>query len=322
MKKQVKNLCLAAVVLAVLGGIYAIVSKQEPESTAVSIEPLASLTVTDLTYSNAQGQWHFVKDGDTWSNADDADCPLNSDAVQDLVNSLQELTAARRFDQPDQDADYGLDVPDYTVTLSDGNTEVTLTARTQDTVTYLKTSADDTVYASTTGVPESLANGLTDWIAYENIPYATESALTQIVWNDTTIERVDTTTDQTESTQDASSSTDDEEQASQWRITDSNGTRTVTQDTTMDTFLDAVRNLYVIDCADYNIQTVEQKQAYGLDSPNTLQVTYTTSDGTASYQLAIGTSNGTDGYYAMLNENGIVLVLEGESVDHLRSISI
>ena len=132
MKKQVKNLCLAAVVLAVLGGIYAIVSKQEPESTAVSIEPLASLTVTDLTYSNAQGQWHFIKDGDTWSNADDADCPLNSDAVQDLVNSLQELTAARRFDQPDQDADYGLDVPDYTVTLSDGNTEVTLTARTQD----------------------------------------------------------------------------------------------------------------------------------------------------------------------------------------------
>lgn len=320
MKKQVKNLCIAAAILAVLGGIYVAVSRQEPESTAIAIEPLTTLNVTDLTYSNAEGQCHFIKDGDSWTNAEDASCPLDSSAVQNLVNSLQELTAARRFDQPDQDSDYGLDTPDYTVTLSDGSTDVTLTARTQDTVTYLKTSTANTVYASTTGVPETLDNVLTDWIAYENIPYATESALTQIVWNGTTLERVDTS-DQSED-ETATDDSDSTEETSQWRITDSAGTRTVTQDTTIDSFLDAVRNVYVIDCADYNIQTTEQKQTYGLNSADVLQVTYTTSDGTASYQLAIGASNGTDGYYAMLNENGIILVLEAQSVDTLRSLSI
>lgn len=325
MKKQMRNLCIAAAAFIVLGGAYiALAGRQSDEEQSVAIGQLADLNATDLTYSNAQGQWHLTKTDDAWTDAEDAACPINSDSVQDFVDEIQKMTADRTLDTPDDDADYGLDDPDYTIELSDGSETVTVTASVQDTVTYLKSG--DTVYATTASLPEGLDNGLTDWIAYDNIPYATEDSITEIQWKDTTVTRVvqDDTAESTEDTADTADDTseEDEETVTQWQITDASGTRTVEQDTTMDSFLDAVRNLYVLSCADYGVTDSTRKQTYGLDAPETLKVSYTTDDGTASYTIAIGASDGNGGYYAMLDDNGIVLQLEADGVDTLRSISL
>lgn len=334
MKKQTRNLCIAAAALIVLGGIYLAVSSREEQPETVAVGSLADMDVTELSYSNADGAWNFAKVDGVWTNADDATCPINNDTLQEFVDTIQGLTADRSLDSPDDDADYGLDAPDYTVTLSDGSEDVTLTASVQDTVTYLKLSGGDTVYATSAALPEGLDNGLTDWIAYDNIPYATEDSLTEIVWNDTTVTRVleDTGEAETEANQsnadaetnetDDSTTDEQEDDIPQWQITDASGTRIVEQDDTMDAFLNDVRGLYVLACADYGIATAQEKQTYGLEDPDTLHVTYTTEDGTASYAVAIGASNGDDGYYAMLNDNGIVLVLESAGVDALRSINI
>lgn len=325
MKKQMRNLCIAAAAFIVLGGAYiALAGRQSDEEQSVAIGQLADLDATDLTYSNAQGQWHLTKTDDAWTDADDAACPINSDSVQDFVDEIQKMTADRTLDTPDDDADYGLDDPDYTIELSDGSETVTVTASVQDTVTYLKSG--DTVYATTASLPEGLDNGLTDWIAYDNIPYATEDSITEIQWKDTTVTRVvqDDTAESTEDTADTTDDTSgaDEETVTQWQITDASGTRTVEQDTTMDSFLDAVRNLYVLSCADYGVTDSTRKQTYGLDAPETLKVSYTTDDSTASYTIAIGASDGNGGCYAMLDDNGIVLQLEADGVDTLRSISL
>lgn len=327
MKKQMRNLCIAAAAFIVLGGAYiALSGRESDEEQTVAIGQLADLDATDLTYSNAQGQWHLTKTDDAWTYADDADCPINSDSVQDFVDEIQKMTADRSLDSPDDDADYGLDAPDYTIELSDGSETVTVTASVQDTVTYLKSG--DTVYATTAALPEGLDNGLTDWIAYDNIPYATEDSLTEIQWKDTTVTRVmqeeSEDSSDTESTEDTTDDTsgEDEETTTQWQITDASGTRTVEQDSTMDSFLNAVRNLYVLSCADYGVTDSTRKQTYGLDAPETLKVSYATDDGTASYTITIGASNGDGGYYAMLDDNGIVLVLEAEAVDTLRSLSL
>lgn len=320
MKKQARNLCIAAAAFIVLGGAYIALAGQQTETEeTVAIDALTGLEVTDLTYSNAQGTWHLTKTDDAWSYADDADCPIDSTAVQAFVDEIEEMTADRRLDNPDDDADYGLDVPDYTMELSDGSQTVTMTASVQDSVTYLK--AADVLYATTAYLPEGLDQGLTDWIAYENIPYATEDSLTEIVWEDTTVTRV--IQEQTDSADESETdeSTDETEEVTQWQITDASGTRTVEQDSTMDTFLNAVRNLYVLSCADYGVTDAARKQAYGLDAPQTLEVSYATEDGTASYTLTIGASDDNGGYYAMLDDNGIVLVLEAEGVDALRAVN-
>lgn len=192
-------------------------------------------------------------------------------------------------------------------------------------MTYLK--ANDAVYATTAYLPEGLDQGLKGWIEYENIPYATEDSLTEIVWGDTTVTRVleeeTASADESEASE-ASDSEDEteEEEITKWQITDASGTRTIEQDSPMDTFLNAVRNLYVLSCADYGVTDTARKQTYGLEAPQTLKVSYTTEDGIASYTITIGASDGNGGYYAMLDDNGIVLVLEAEGVDTLRSVDL
>lgn len=326
MKKQTRNLCIAAAAFIVLDGAYiALAGQQTEEEETVAIEELTDLDVTDLTYTNTEGTWHLTKTDDAWSYADDAACPIDSTAVQEFVDEIEEITADRKLDDPDADANYGLDAPDYTMELSDGSQTVTVTASVQDSVTYLK--ANDAVYATTAYLPEGLDQGLNGWIEYENIPYATEDSLTEIVWGDTTVTRVleeeTASADESEASE-ASDSEDEteEEEVTKWQITNASGTRTIEQDSTMDTFLNAVRNLYVLSCADYGVTDTARKQTYGLDAPQTLKVSYATEDGTASYTITIGASDGNGGYYAMLDDNGIVLVLEAEGVDTLRSVNL
>ena len=146
--------------------------------------------------------------------------------------------------------------------------------------------------------------------------------VTRVMEDTAEAETEDSQADTDETADEAGDSAEDEEEAVKWQITDASGTRTVEQDTTMDAFLNDVRGLYVLACADYGIATEQEKQTYGLDDPDSLHVTYTTEDGTASYTIAIGASNGDDGYYAMLDDNGIVLVLESAGVDALRSVSL
>lgn len=325
-KKQTRNLCIAAAAFIVLGGAYiALVGQQTEEEETVAIEELTDLDVTDLTYTNTEGTWHLTKTDDAWSYADDAACPIDSTAVQEFVDEIEKITAGRKLDNPDADADYGLDAPDYTMELSDGSQTVTVTASVQDSVTYLK--ANDAVYATTAYLPEGLDQGLKGWIEYENIPYATEDSLTEIVWGDTTVTRVleeeAASADESEASE-ASDSEDEteEEEITKWQITDASGTRTIEQDSPMDTFLNAVRNLCVLSCADYGVTDTARKQPYGLEAPQTLKVSYTTEDGIASYTITIGASDGNGGYYAMLDDNGIVLVLEAEGVDTLRSVDL
>ena len=318
MKKQTRNLCIAAAAFIVLGGAYiALAGQQTEEEETVAIEELTDLDVTDLTYTNTEGTWHLTKTDDAWSYADDAACPIGSTAVQEFVDEIEEITADRKLDNPD--------APDYTMELSDGSQTVTVTASVQDSVTYLK--ANDAVYATTAYLPEGLDQGLKGWIEYENIPYATEDSLTEIVWGDTTVTRVleeeTASADESEASE-ASDSEDEteEEEITKWQITDASGTRTIEQGSPMDTFLNAVRNLYVLSCADYGVTDTARKQTYGLETPQTLKVSYTTEDGIASYTITIGASDGNGGYYAMLDDNGIVLVLEAEGVDTLRSVDL
>lgn len=269
MKKQTRNLCIAAAAFIVLGGAYiALAGQQTEEEETVAIEELTDLDVTDLTYTNTEGTWHLTKTDDAWSYADDAACPIDSTAVQEFVDEIEEITADPKLDNPDADADYGLDAPDYTMELSDGSQTVTVTASVQDSVTYLK--ANDAVYATTAYLPEGLDQGLKGWIEYENIPYATEDSLTEIVWGDTTVTRVleeeTASADESEASEAYDSEDEtEEEEITKWQITDASGTRTIEQDSPMDTFLNAVRNLCVLSCADYGVTDTARKQTYGAD---------------------------------------------------------
>ena len=61
MKKQTRNLCIAAAALVILGGIYLAVSSREEQPETVAVGNLADMDVTGFSYSNADGTWNLPR---------------------------------------------------------------------------------------------------------------------------------------------------------------------------------------------------------------------------------------------------------------------
>lgn len=320
MKKQTRSLIAAAAVLAVLGGaLLALSGREETDETGLEIAGLADFPATGMRITNEAGTLEFNKTDGTWTCADDPACPVDSERVQALVESLTALTASRALETPDADADYGLDDPDYVVTLSDEDGALALRASLADAATYVKSSAGDTVYVLTTALPEALDNVLTEWVAYDTPPYATESEIQSITWDGTTVARVPEPADGT----DTDSGSDGETEApEQWTVTADGASRTVERSETITALLDSVRDLYVTGCAGYGAADDTARAAYGLDNAGAhqLRVTYGTEE-TQTYALRIGSAH-ADGYYAMLDDNGIVLTLDADAVETLLALHL
>ena len=315
MKKQTRTLLAAAAVLAVLcGALLALSGRTEEDEIGLKIAGLADFPATGVRITNEAGTLDFTKQDGVWTCATDPACPVDSDRVQELVESLTGLTASRALETPDPDADYGLDAPDYMVTLSDADGAVALRASLADTATYVKSSAGDTVYVLSAALPEALDHTLTDWVAYETPPYATESEIQSITWDGTTVARVPAQEDGTDA--------DPDDTAEQWTLTADGASRTVERSETITTLLDSVRNLYVTGCAGYGASDDAARAAYGLDDAGAhqLRVTWGTEE-TQTYTLRIGSAH-ADGYYAMLDDNGIVLTLDADEVETLLALHL
>ena len=109
--------------------------------TQQSLEDVAELQVGDL---------HFVQSDGNWTLADDPGYSLDQSAVKKMVNTLCGLQTEWTITAPEQDAAYGLDIPDVTavLTFTDGSA---LTVRfgslvaEDDTLCYLASSGDANV---------------------------------------------------------------------------------------------------------------------------------------------------------------------------------
>lgn len=109
--------------------------------TQQSLEDVAELQVGDL---------HFVQSDGNWTLADDPGYSLDQSAVKKMVNTLCGLQTEWTITAPEQDAAYGLDIPDVTavLTFTDGSA---LTVRfgslvaEDDALCYLASSGDANV---------------------------------------------------------------------------------------------------------------------------------------------------------------------------------
>lgn len=325
MKRQTRTLIAAAAVLAVLGGALMALSGREAESeTGIALAGLADFPATGMRVTNAAGTLEFTQTDGAWASADDPACPVDSEQVQTLVNALTGLTASRALETPDEDAAYGLDDPDYVVTLSDADGAVALRASLADTATYAKSSAGDTVYVLSDALPAALDNTLTDWVAYDTPPYVTESEIQSITWDGAEVARVPAAEPEDAEAEDAETDAEDADtdEAEQWTITADGAARTVERNETITALLDGVRNLYVTGCAGYGAADDAARAAYGLsdERAHRLRVTYG-ADEPQTYTLRIGDAH-ADGYYAMLEDSGIVLMLEADAVESLLALHL
>lgn len=156
-KKRKVRLLAAIAALAALGLLYVLVSRAdwngEEDDTAVEeIEALsiAPAEISEAAITSSYGTLRLHYDGETWTSVDAPSMELNQDALSNLWNRLNPLSAVRDLGEAPEDLSaYSLSDPAITIRITrDDSTEITVSigSTASDGNVYVMTSESDHIY--------------------------------------------------------------------------------------------------------------------------------------------------------------------------------
>ena len=156
-KKRKVRLLAAIAALAALGLLYVLVSRAdwngEEDDTAVEeIEALsiAPAEISEAAITSSYGTLRLHYDGETWTSPDAPSMELNQDALSNLWNRLNPLSAVRDLGEASEDLSaYSLSDPAITIRITrDDSTEITVSigSTASDGNVYVMTSESDHIY--------------------------------------------------------------------------------------------------------------------------------------------------------------------------------
>ena len=175
MKRGKKLLILAAVLIVVAGGAFAaleFIPDEEAEVTESEvIYSLDAATLTNLSWTCDGETVSFDYNGEDWTYADDADFPLDPTRLNTMLSTLEEVTAAKTIEAADDLAQYGLEEPECTITVT-ADTETVISVGSETSLDGLRyvSIGDGSVYLVDSGIYSSFCYGLYDLVAKEAIP--------------------------------------------------------------------------------------------------------------------------------------------------------
>ena len=136
MKKKSVNLITAVGVLVVLSGAYVgvktYVAKQDAKEEESSEEDtkevvsIASKDIQSIKFVIDKKEVTFEKDGDSWAKSDESAFPVDQDKVDTLAGVFNSVTAQRTLENVEDPAEYELDSPENTITVTTTNGETTV----------------------------------------------------------------------------------------------------------------------------------------------------------------------------------------------------
>ena len=188
-KKRKVRLLAAIAALAALGLLYVLVSRadwngEEDDTAAEEIEALsiAPAEISEAAITSSYGTLRLNYDGETWTSPDAPSMELNQDALSNLWNRLNPLSAVRDLGEAPEDLSaYSLSDPAITIRITrDDSTEITVSigSTASDGNVYVMTSESDHIYTCDSYLATAFTCQLSDFevIAEEEEPNTTDSA--------------------------------------------------------------------------------------------------------------------------------------------------
>lgn len=346
--KQLLVLCGAAVVL---GGAYAGLtawntwsdkkkSEEEKEAEEAAKIYLSQMENVDkLSVTNPTGSFSFTynEEEETWSYDKDEHFPVKQSEVTSITSDLEDLTAVRKFDEPDELSVYGLNEPAYEITASYGDSEsVTMKIGNSSTASgdyYLILDGDSSVYTVSSSFVDTLLINETDLLNKESFPSILSNSITSIQ-----LEKDGTTSEIYEDEREAVETEEATEETETGAVSDETETESESETAAMENYwtrktdtgseeideptdlLTAAAGITFDDCADYYLEDSEAA-SYGLaeeDNPAVLTITYRSVGEEMQTQLLIGSKN-EDGseYYVKLKDSNMVNTVSTETIDSI-----
>lgn len=156
-KKRKVRLLAAIAALAALGLLYVLVSRadwngEEDDTAAEEIEALSisPAKISEAVITSSYSTLRLNYDGETWTSPDAPSMELNQDALSNLWNRLNPLSAVRDLGEAPEDLSaYSLSDPAITIRITrDDSTEITVSigSTASDGNVYVMTSESDHIY--------------------------------------------------------------------------------------------------------------------------------------------------------------------------------
>ena len=334
--KQILQLCILAVILVVLVIIFLVarylnnqaeLAAEEEENATIDLTYLDEDAVpTTLVISNDDGDTTYVYDADNdeWLWEEDADFPLNSNYITNLLNTWDALDSDTELEITDELSAYGLDPAEYSATVStdDGESVTILVGITTGDYYYSMIDGEDKIYLISESLPDYLVYTLYDFATIETFPSLSSSNLDEITVEGTVetsfyMESVETeTTDddgETETTTEEYWYTTDGED-----VTESDYISELTSEV-IGLNLDAMVNYYTTD---------DDLADAGLDDPQcVLTVSYIETDDddnetTETFTLEIGDLTEEEDYYYVLYDGGTTIYeIDADDLEYIVAVA-
>ena len=124
-----RKLCIVLILLAALFAsnlaLEAWNQKQEEQESAQEEKEKIYLTeangITAFSYSDGSSEMSFTKNDDLWIYDSDVEIPMDQSVISSTAESIANMTAVRKLEDPDELKDYGLDDPLYTIRYTDSD---------------------------------------------------------------------------------------------------------------------------------------------------------------------------------------------------------
>lgn len=175
MGKATKLYVLMGVFLAICAAAFAASHyQQKKEHIKTSGEVILEIpadSVTALSWTNETGTFSFTKN-EEWTYDDDAAFPVSADKIRELLSQFEALSAAFAIDEVTDYAQYGLDEPICTVSVTAGGESYTIKLgdfSKMDGQRYISIG-DDKVYLAVHDPLEEFDAVLRDMIRNDSIP--------------------------------------------------------------------------------------------------------------------------------------------------------
>lgn len=261
--------------------------------------------IVAVTYTNTAETLAFTYDQESgeWLNEELPDFPISYDTLSTAVYALENLVGNRKLENVTEEdlAEFGLDVPEYTVTAEgEDGTVFTMYVGSQNGTTgdyYAQVKGEDTaVYTISSNVVNYLNYDLYDLIEMESYPNIAEDTLLALEFTSAegtiTMEREET-------------AEETEEAGIVWKVTG---------DAAAEDLVAIAEGVSFTGCVDYKV-TEDTEASYGFDNPTgVLTVTYTNSaDETVIVTLTVGGYDAeSDSYYCLLNDSAMVNLVSAD----------
>lgn len=297
--KKYKSLVILLAVLVVLVVAYVVTGQlkkksAEKENEQKQIAVLDMSDITSIQYTNGTDTMSFIKEDGTWYSESDKEFPLQQSSLESMAETFGTLSANRELTDGDTLADYGLEEPQYTITLKDADGE-------QQNI-YIGNAAGEDYYM-TVGDKEKIYT--VDYSVVNAMNFDLDSMLQKDTFPSIGADNIKKVTitkagETTEYDADNSDQSDD--------ITAIGG---------------GLGAAYFVECVDYSVQADELDQ-YGLDEAQrtTVTVVYTDSDDKEqTFTLYVGGRDESDAYnYVQMDGSKMVNTMTKETVNYILNI--